>query len=70
MDITNKKIERIIISGLLDEYKKAQAYCQEHGFRIIQTNPRLTDEKYRHKVTRFEIVAEKDAAQQCIGLST
>lgn len=64
MDITRTKIERITIRGLLDEYKKAQAYCQEHGFRIIQANPRLTDEKYQHKVTRFEIVAEKDEAQQ------
>lgn len=60
MDITKKKIERIVITGLLDEYKKAQAYCQANGFRIVQTNPRLTDEKYQHKVTRFEIVAEKD----------
>ena len=60
MDITRKKIERIVITGLLDEYKKAQAYCQANGFRIVQTNPRLTDEKYQHKVTRFEIVAEKE----------
>jgi hypothetical protein len=61
MDVTRKKIERIIITGLLDEYKKAQAYCQANGFRIIQTNPRLTDEKYQHKVTSFEIVAEKES---------
>ena len=44
MDITRKKIERIVIIGLLDEHKKAQAYCHANGFRIIQTNPCLVNE--------------------------
>ena len=64
MDITEKKIERIIITGSLDEYKRAHAYCRENGFRIIQTNPCLTNEKRRGNVTSFKIVAEKDEAQQ------
>jgi hypothetical protein len=64
MDITGKKIERISITGLLDEYKKAQAYCRENGFRIIQANPCLTDGKHRSNVTSFEIVAEKDETDQ------
>jgi hypothetical protein len=60
MDIIKKKIERIIITGSLDEYKQADTYCREHGFRVIQTNPCLSDKKHRGKVTSFEIVAEKD----------
>jgi hypothetical protein len=64
MEITEKKIERVIITGSLDEYKKAQAYCREHGFRIIQADPYLTDEKHLSTVTSFRIVAEKDQAQQ------
>ncbi len=64
MDITEKKIKRIIITGLLDEYKKAQTYCRENGFRIIQADPYLTDEEHRSIVTSFKIVAEKDESQQ------
>jgi hypothetical protein len=64
MDITGKKIERIFITGPLDEYKKAHAYCRENGFRIIQANPFLTDGKNRSNVTSFEIVAEKDETDQ------
>jgi hypothetical protein len=63
MDIMGKRVERIIITGSLDEYKKAQAYCRENGFRIIQANPYLTDEKHRSTVTSFKIVAEKDEAE-------
>ncbi len=64
MDITEKKIKRIIITGSLDEYKKAQAYCLGNGFRIIEADPYLTDEKHLSTVTSFKIVAEKDAFQQ------
>ncbi|OGP54369.1 MAG: hypothetical protein A2Y65_09205 [Deltaproteobacteria bacterium RBG_13_52_11] len=60
MDITRMKIERIIITGSLDEYKNAHEYCQENGFRIIQTNPCLTDKEHRNRITSFEIVAEKE----------
>jgi hypothetical protein len=64
MDITEKKIKRITITGSLDEYKKAQAYCRENGFRIIEADPYLTDEKHLSTVTSFKIVAEKDEFQQ------
>jgi hypothetical protein len=64
MDITGKKVERIIITGLLDEYKKAHAYCRENGFRIIQVNPCLIDGEHRSNVTSFEIVAEKDEVER------
>ena len=60
MDIIRKKIERISITGPLEEYKQADAYCREHGFRVIQTNPCLSDKKHRGRITRFEIVAEKE----------
>jgi hypothetical protein len=60
MDIIRKKIERISITGPLEEYKQADAYCQKHGFRVIQTNPCLSDKKHRGRVTSFEIVAEKE----------
>ncbi len=60
MDIRKKRTEHIIITGSLDEYKKAQAYCRENGFRIIQADPYLTDEEHLSSVTRFRIVAEKD----------
>jgi hypothetical protein len=64
MKITEKKIKRIIITGSLDEYKQAQVYCRENGFRIIQADPYLTDEKHLSSVTSFKIVAEKDESQQ------
>lgn len=64
MDITRKKIERIAITGSLGEYKRAHAYCQANGFRIIQANPCLTNEKHRDKVTSFEIVAEKETERE------
>lgn len=59
MDITNKKIERIVITGSLDDYKKAHEYCRKNGFRVIQTNPCLTDNDHRNRVTSFEMWAEK-----------
>ncbi|MCJ7663702.1 MAG: hypothetical protein MUO24_05625, partial [Desulfobacterales bacterium] len=61
MGITGKKIERIIIAGLLDECKKAHAYCRENGFRIMQGNPCLIDGEHRNKV---KIVTEENEAQQ------
>ena len=61
MDITRKKVERIIITGPLDECKKAQAHCRKNRFRIIQINPCLTDDEHRNKVTSFEIWAEQEA---------
>lgn len=61
MDITSKKIERIII-GSLGEYKKAHAYCQKNRFRVIQVIPFLTTDEHRNKVTGFEITAEREAA--------
>jgi hypothetical protein len=61
MDITGKKIERIIVAGLLDKCKKARAYCRENGFRIRQVNPCLIDGEHRNKV---KIVAEKGEAEQ------
>jgi len=64
MDITEKKLERLIITGSLNEYKKAQAYCRENGFHIIQADPYLTDGEHLSTVTSFRIVAEKDEAQQ------
>jgi hypothetical protein len=64
MDITEKKIKRIIITGSLDEYKKAQAYCRENGLWIIRADPYLTDEKHLNTVTSFKIAAEKDESQQ------
>jgi len=64
MEITRKKIERIAITGSLGEYKKAPVYCRANGFRIIQTNPCLTNEKHRGKITGFEIVAEKETERE------
>ncbi len=64
MDIAEKKLGRIIITGSLDEYKKAQAYCRANGFRIIQADPYLTDGEHVNTVTSFRIVAEKGEAQQ------
>jgi hypothetical protein len=64
MDITEKKIKRIIITGPLDEYKQAQVYCQENGFRIIQADPYLSDEKYLSTITSFKLVAEKEKSQR------
>jgi hypothetical protein len=60
MEIMRKKIERLVITGSLDEYREAHAYCQENGFRIIQTNPCLSGGKQRNRVNSFEIVAEKE----------
>jgi hypothetical protein len=34
--------------------------ARENSFRIIQTNPFLTDKKHRDKISRFEITAEKE----------
>jgi hypothetical protein len=63
MNIAEKKIKRIIITGSLDEYKQAQVYCQENGFRIIRADPYLSDERYLSGVTSFKMVAEKDESQ-------
>jgi hypothetical protein len=60
MKTTREKIERIIISGPLEEYKEAHTYCQKNGFRIIQANPFLTDEKNKNRASCFEITAEKE----------
>lgn len=58
MEIKRENIERVIITGTLDEYKSAQAFCEQEGFQIVQINPCLFDDR-TGDTPLFELVAER-----------
>ena len=59
MNMDRKKIERVTITGPLEEYKAAHEFCATNGFRIIQNNPCLSGGDRHNKIAMFELVAER-----------
>ncbi len=60
MNVDREKIERITITGSLDDFKEAHEYCAANGFRIIQNNPCLTGGDRSNEIAMFELVTEKE----------
>jgi hypothetical protein len=59
MNTHKKIIEQVTITGKKEEYPKAYAYIEKHGFRVTRSGPmKISVAKY--DTSRFKIVAERE----------
>jgi len=58
MQTQAEAIERVVITGKIEDRSKARAYCSDNGFRIVHDTPRVIS-PIRVDPNSFKIVAEK-----------
>ena len=58
MNTHREAIERVIITGNLEDRPKAREYCTVEGFKIVQDTPRIITAN-RIEANKFKIVAER-----------
>lgn len=58
MQTQAQDIERVVITGKMEDRPKAREYCTENGFRIVHDTPRVISPA-KVDSNSFKIVAEK-----------
>lgn len=58
MKIYRKRIERIIITGNMDERDKAWEYLDKNGYKEISQGPKYLG-NHKFDITKFKMVGER-----------
>lgn len=55
-----KVIKRIIITGKMDEHRKALQYCYKNSYRVVRSGMRVNRGEGRYDNTRYKIIGERE----------